>query len=108
MQKPCYHGDRKPVSPSAVEDIQFLKLLFKKPYDEKGFFEGRHGGQAVGIWQIATCTIWGYQQFNSNHELTGNSTRMLKAEIYFSILNADAVYTMVGKYLIKNHCRCLS
>ena len=70
--------------------------------------EGTGTEEAVGIWQISTCTIWGYQYFNSNHELTGNSTRMLKAEIYFSILNAHAIYTMVGKYLIKNHCRHLS
>lgn len=70
--------------------------------------EGTGAGEAARIWQIATCIIWGYQYFNSNHELTGNSTRMLKVEIYFNILNANAVYTMVDKYLIKNHCRRLS
>lgn len=70
--------------------------------------EGTGAGETAGIWQIVACTIWGYQYFNSNHELTGNSIRMLKAEIYFSILNANAVYTRVGEYLIKNHCRRLS
>jgi hypothetical protein len=47
VQKPCYHGDCKPVSPSAEKDIKFLKLLlFKNLTMKKGSSKTRGGGAA--------------------------------------------------------------
>lgn len=67
-QKPCYHGDCKPVSPSAEEDIKFCKQNFKRLTMRKTSSNTAVGRELQKVWQMAICKNLGYHYFDTNHE----------------------------------------
>lgn len=67
-QKPCYHGDCKPVSPSAEEDIKFCKQNFKSLTMRKTSSNTAGGRELQKVWQMAICKNLGYHYFDTNHE----------------------------------------